>query len=134
MNKVIVVVIVLLIAVGVLGYTQGWFGLSKDKEGHVKGLSFDKEKFKKDRDKAQKVLVDKTKAAEEKLKNLTAKHTEAKDDDKAKLQKEIDELTKTVDEMKKRHDELDEKDEAKLEALQKKVQEILDEHEKAKKD
>jgi hypothetical protein len=124
MNKVIVVVIVLLIAVGVLGYTQGWFG----------SKGFDKEKFKKDRDKAQKVLVDKTKAAEKKIKDLTAKHTEAKDDDKAKLQKEIDELTKTVDEMKKRHDELDEKDEAKLEALQKKVQEILDEHEKAKKD
>ena len=45
MNKVILVVVVLLVAVGVLGYTQGWFGLAKDDKGHAKGLTFDKEKF-----------------------------------------------------------------------------------------
>ena len=67
MNKVIVVVILLLIAVAVLGYTQGWFGLAKDKEGHVKGLSFDKEKFKKDKEAAKKYLADKKKAIAELL-------------------------------------------------------------------
>ncbi len=130
MNKLILLVILLLVAVGVLGYTQGWFNLAKDDKGQVKGISFDMEKFTKDKEAAKQYLANKKKAAADKLADLRAKHKEAKGDDKAKLDKEISELTKTIDDLEKSEKELDEKDEAKLEALHKKITEML---QKAKK-
>src|SRR6516162_8557888 len=102
MNKLLVLVILLLVALGVLAYTQGWFNIRKDEKGHVQ-VKFDKEKFKKDKEAAKKYLAEKKHAAEKKIADLRNKSKGAKGDEKTKLDSEIADLNKSVEEMEK-HD------------------------------
>ena len=120
MNKLIFLVVFLLVAFGVLAYTQGWINFGKDDKGHVQ-VTFDKAKFKKDKE-----------AAADKIAELRNKSKSTKGEDKSKLDAEIASLQKSLDELETRDQELDEKDQRKLEALQKKLSEMLDKAKKEK--
>ena len=120
MKVLIFLVVFLLVAFGVLAYTQGWINFGKDDKGHVK-VTFDKEKFKKDKE-----------TAADKIAELRNKSKSTKGEDKTKLDAEIAALQKELDELGKNDAELDEKDERKLEALQKKITELVNKSKKEK--
>jgi hypothetical protein len=100
MKKLLIFVLVVLVAVGAVGYWRGWFSVG---DGKVKT---DPEKFKKDR----AALVEKAKKAGSKIAGLFKKKEGMAADEKAKREKELAEL----DALKKEHDQL----EAKLKAAE----------------
>jgi hypothetical protein len=102
MKKLLIVVLVLLVAVGGVGYWRGWFSVG---EGKVKT---DPDKFKKDK----AALIEKAKNAGSKIAGLFKKKDSMAADEKAKREKELAEM----DALQKQHEQLDAKLKAAAEA------------------
>src|SRR6266849_3324602 len=97
MRKLVVFVLVLVVAVGALGYWRGWFRVTN--EGKVGGR-VDAAKFKQDKEAFSKKVGEQAKAMKDQVANLWKKSEGLTGDDKAHAQKELDEL-------KKKHDRLE---------------------------
>ena len=86
MKKLLVVVLVLVVAVGALGYWRGWFSLTK--EGKV-DVQADTAKFKQDKEAFSKTVGEKAKAMKDKVASLWKKSEGLTGDDKAHAEKEL---------------------------------------------
>jgi phage-related minor tail protein len=104
MKKLLVVVLVLIVAVGVLGYWQGWFSVTTN--GKVE-VQVDAAKFKQDKEAFSKTVGEKTRTMKEQVANLWKKSEELTGDDKAQAQKELGELKKKHDRLEQQIKELD---------------------------
>ena len=105
MKKLLVVVLVLVVGVGVLGYWRGWFSLTK--EGKV-DVQADTAKFKQDKEAFSKTVGEKAKAMKDKVARLWKQSEGLTGDDKAHAEKELAELEKKQERLEKQLKELDE--------------------------
>jgi hypothetical protein len=106
MKKLLVVVIVLLVSVGALGYWQGWFGVTKE-DGKLK-VKVDPEKFKADRAAWSKAVGEKAKSLKDKVAGLRKQTEGLTGDAKARAEKELQELISEHDQLDKQIKELKE--------------------------
>jgi hypothetical protein len=135
MKTFVAVVVVLVIAVVGLGFWLGWFDVKTTKEGekvHV-DLNINKEKFQKDREKFQAEAAEKYKAMTDKLAGLREKSKGLSGDEKAKADKEIDDLTKKRESLGDKIKALEEASEEKFQELKKSITGTWEEHLPSKK-
>jgi chromosome segregation ATPase len=97
-KKILVIVLVLVVAVGALGYWRGWFTLTTAGKFDV---HTDAVKFKQDREAFAKTVGEKAKALKARFAALWTKSEGLTGDDKAHAQKELADL-------KARHDRIEE--------------------------
>lgn len=141
MKKVLVFVVVLLVAVGALGYWRGWFSVTK--EGKV-DVQVDPVKFKQDKAAFGKTVGEKAKAMKEQVATLWKKSAGLTGDDKAHVEKELADLEKKHERLEKQLKELEDttgpdkfegikQDLSKsLEEVEKKIEELTKKLEKGK--
>ena len=91
MNRFLMLVLVLVAAVGALGYWRGWFSVTK--EGKV-DVQVDPAKFKQDKAAFSKTVGEQSKVLKDKVASLWKKTEGLKGDDKARVEKELAELEK----------------------------------------
>ena len=91
MRKFLVFVLVLVVAVGALGYWRGWFNFGTD--GKVE-IQTDPAKFKQDKEAFSKTVGEKAKALNDQVANLWKKSEGLTGDDKVHAQEELGELKK----------------------------------------
>ncbi len=120
MKKLLVVVLVLAVAVGVVGYWRGWFNFSRE------GVQVDAEKFKKDREAFSKTVGEKAKVVKNKFASLWKKSEGLTGDEK----KELAELEKKHERLEKQLKELGDVGEDKFESIKQDLSKNLEEVEK----
>lgn len=107
-------ILALVIAVGALGYSRGWF-------------TFNQGKFQADKDAAAQKAAAAWTAMKEKVNNLSNQHKNAKEAEKPDVQKQLDEAKKNQDEAESIKKEIDQTDdEKKIQELQNRLQKLLD--------
>jgi len=119
MKNFLVTVVVIVIAVGALGFWRGWFDFGSNKHGDKvqANLNIDLNKFKQDKDAFKKTLGDKSKTLKDKLLSLKDKAKGLSGDAKAKAEKEIDTLSKKHETIESKLKEVDDSTEEKFRAL-----------------
>jgi chromosome segregation ATPase len=127
MKQLLVCVLILVVAIGILGYWQGWFSVSKD--GTV-DLQVHSTKFKQDKDDFSKTVVDKAKVIKTKLANLWKKTEGLSGDDKTSMEKELADLEKKHDRLEKQIKELEDNGQDKFESIKVDLTKSLEEVEK----
>jgi hypothetical protein len=134
MKNVLIGLVVLIIVVCGLAYWRGWFEPEKQDKGgetHL-GVKVNKDKFKQDKEKFKQEFKVGMKAVQDRLAHLRGKHKDATGDDKAKAEKEIEELTKKHDALDAKAKEIEEATEEKFDALKQDVTKALEEAKKEK--
>lgn len=101
MKKLLIFVLVVIVAVGALGYWRGWFSVSNQ------GVQTDAEKFKQDREAFGKSAGEKATALKGQVAGLWKKTAGLTGDDKAHAEKELAELEKKHERLEKQLKELD---------------------------
>jgi len=140
MKNFLVIILVLAVAVGALGYWRGWFTVTKD--GKV-DVQVDSAKFKKDREAFSKTVGEKTKTLKDQVANLWNKSETLTGDDKVHAQKELGELKTKHDRIEHQLKELEDSGQGKfedlkqdltknLEAVEKKIEEWTQKLDKGK--
>jgi predicted transcriptional regulator len=127
MKKLLVVVLVLVVAVGALGYWRGWFTVTKD--GKV-DVQVDPAKFKQDREAFSKTVGEKTKSMKDQVASLWKKTEGLTGDDKTQAQKELDELIKKHDRLEQQLKELEVAGHDRFESIKQDLSKTLEEVEK----
>jgi len=127
MKKLLVVVLLLVVAVGALGYWQGWFSLTK--EGKV-DVQVDSAKFKQDKEAFSKTVGEKVKATKDQIANLWNKAEGLTGDEKAHAQKKLGELEKKHDRLEQQIKELDDAGQGRFESIRQDLSNTLEEVEK----
>ena len=89
MKNFLVFLVVLIVAVGALGYWRGWFNVNTDGKVEVK---VDQEKFKLDKEAFNKKVSEQSKALKDQVASLWKKTEGLTGDEKAHAQKELSEL------------------------------------------
>ena len=127
MKKLLVVVLVLVVAVGALGYWRGWFSVTK--EGKV-DVQVDPAKFKQDKEAFSKTVGEKAKAMKDQVASLWKKSEGLTGDDKAHAQKELGELEKKHDRLEQQIKELEDAGQDRFESIKQDLSKTLEEVEK----
>ena len=127
MKKLLVVVLLLAVAIGALGYWRGWFSVTK--EGQV-DVQVDPAKFKKDKETFSKTAGEKAKAIKAQVASLWEKSKGLTGKDKAHAEKELAELTTKHDRLEEQIKELEDSGEDKFESLKQDLSKSLEEVEK----
>lgn len=127
MKKLLVVVLVLVVGVGVLGYWRGWFSVTK--EGKV-DVQLHSGKFKEDKAAFSKTAGEKAKAMKDKVASLWKKSEGLKGGDKAQAQKELAELEKKHERLEKQLKELEEAGPDRFESIKQDLSKTLEDVEK----
>jgi chromosome segregation ATPase len=127
MKKLLVLVLVLVVAVGALGYWRGWFSLTK--EGKV-DVQVDPAKFKQDKEAFSKTVGEKAKAMKDQVASLWKKSEGLKGDDKAHAQKELGELQKKHDRLEQQIKELEDAGPDRFESIKQDLSKTLEEVDK----
>jgi hypothetical protein len=91
MKKLLILVLVLVVAAGALGYSRGWFSVTN--EGKV-GVQVDSGKFKEDKEAFRKTAGEKATALKGQVAHLWKKTEGLSGDDKANAEKELADLEK----------------------------------------
>jgi uncharacterized protein YukE len=104
MMRFLVVVLVLVVAVGAVGYWRGWFNMTNDGKVEVK---LDSAKFKKDKEDFSKTAGEKAKALKDQVAGLWTKSEGLTGDDKTHAQAELGELKKKHDRLEQQLKELE---------------------------
>jgi hypothetical protein len=125
MKNFLVIVFVLAVAVGALGYWRGWFSVSKG-DGKV-SVQVHSEKFKQDSAAFSKSVSEQAKVMKGQLANLWEKAKGLTGDNKAQVEKELAELEKKQDRLEKQLQELNEAGEDKFETLKQDLSKSLEE-------
>ncbi len=137
MGKFLVFILVLVVAVGALGYYRGWFSVSKE------GVQVDAEKFKQDKTAFSKKVGEETKALGDKVAKLRKTSAGLKGDKKVQAEKDLAELEKKHERLEKQLKELEDAGQDKykdikedlsknIEEVEKKIDELTKELEKGK--
>ena len=127
MKKLLVVVLVLVVGGGALGYWRGWFSVAK--EGKV-DVQVDPAKFKQDKEAFSKTVGEKAKAMKDQVASLWKKSEGLTGDDKAHAEKELAELEKKHERLEKQLKELDDAGQDKFESIKQDLSKTLEEVEK----
>ncbi len=127
MKKFLLVVLVLVVAVGALGYWREWFSVTK--EGKV-DVQVDSAKFKQDKEAFSKTVGEKAKAMKDQVASLWKKSEGLTADDKAHAQKELGELQKKHDRLEQQIKELEDAGQARFESIKQDLSKTLEEVEK----
>jgi hypothetical protein len=119
MGRILALVLILLIAVGVVGFWRGWFEFQTNKAvGKVHAdFSVNKEKFQQDKEILKKKIAEKSKALKDKLASMRGKATDLSGEAKANADREIEELAKKQENLDAKLNDVDEATEEKLESL-----------------
>ena len=125
MKNLAVIILVLLVAVGILGYYQGWFTVTK-KDGKV-NVQVDKDKFRSDRDTFERKASEKIKAMKDSIAGLSKKSEALKGDEKERVQTEIHELEKTRDKLETQIRDLSDAAEPRFDSIKQDLTKQLDE-------
>jgi chromosome segregation ATPase len=127
MKKLLVVVLVLVVVIGALGYWQGWFSVTK--EGKV-DVQVDPAKFKQDKEAFSKTVGEKAKAMKQQVASLWEKSEGLTGDDKAQAQQELGDLKKKHDRLEQQLKDLDEAGPDRFESVKQDLSKTLEEVEK----
>jgi len=127
MKKLLVVVLVLIVGVGALGYWRGWFTVTK--EGKVE-LQTDPAKFEQDKKVFSKAAGEKANSLKEQFASLWKKSEGLTGDEKARAQKELGELKEKHDRLEKQIKDLDDAGEDRFEGIKQDLSKNLAEVEK----
>ena len=127
MRKLLVVVLVLVVAVGALGYWRGWFSMTKEGKVDVQVVPA---KFKQDKEAFSKSVGEKTKAMKDKVARLWKKAEGLTGDDKAHAEKELAELEKKHERLEKQLKELEDAGQDRFESIKQDLSKSLEEVEK----
>jgi hypothetical protein len=133
MKNFLILVLVILIAVAGVAYWRGWFEFGKGPEGKGPGVSVHKEKYQQDKVAFKKWFGDKTKSLKDRIAHMRDKSKDLKGDDKAKADKEIEDLQKKHDTLTGKAKTVEEAGEDDFESLKKDVTREVEEAEKAEK-
>lgn len=104
MKRFLVVVVVLVVAVGALGYWRGWFSVTK--AGKV-DVQVDSAKFKQDKEAFSKTAGEKAQAAKGQIADLWKNAEGLTGDEKSLAQKQLGELEKKHERLEQQNKELD---------------------------
>jgi hypothetical protein len=127
MKNFLVVILVLAVGVGALGYWRGWFTVTKD--GKV-DVQVDSAKFKKDKEAFSKTVGEKTKAMKDQVAGLWNKSDGLTGDDKVHAQKELGELKTKHVRLEAQIKELDDSGQGRFDDIKQDLKKNLDEVEK----
>jgi hypothetical protein len=130
MKKLLAMIVVLVIAVVAVAFWRGWFTFETAKDDgkvHV-DLTVDKEKFKQDKEKLKERATEKSKAMKEKLAGLREKANGLSAEEKAKADKELEELSRKHQAPEAKIKDLDEAGAEKFDELKKSIAGAIDEH------
>jgi chromosome segregation ATPase len=124
MQKLLIFVLVLAVAIGGLGYWRGWFSVSRA------GAQVDAEKFKQDKADFSKTVREKAKAMKEQVATLGKKSEGLTGGDKVHAQKELGELNEKHDRLEQQIKELEATGQDKFESIKEDLSKNLKEVEK----
>ena len=124
MKNLLVVILVLIVAVGALGYWRGWFRVADE---HVQ---VDPAKFKQDKEAFSKSVSEKAKAMKDQVASLGKKSEGLTGDDRAHAEKELGELKKKHDRLEQQIKELEDSGQARFESIKEDLSKNLEEVEK----
>jgi chromosome segregation ATPase len=127
MKQLLVFVLVVVVAIGVLGYWRGWYSLST--EGKV-DVQVNPTKFKQDKEDFSKSVGEKTKAMKAQVANLWKKTEGLKGDDKAQTEKELADLEKKHERLEKQIKDLEDSGQEKFESIKQDLSKSLEDVEK----
>ena len=127
MKQLLVVVLVLVVAGGVVGYWRGWFGITD--RGKVE-VQTDGAKFKLDRDAFGKSVGEKARAMKEKVAGLRKKSEGLKGESGSAVQKELGDLQEKHDRLEMQLRELEEAGPDRFESLKRDLATSIEEVEK----
>jgi len=127
MKKLLIVVLVLVVAAGVLGYWRGWFSVTN--EGKV-DVHVDSAKFNQDKEAFSKTVSEKAKAMKDHVAGLWTKSEGLTGDNKAHAQKELGELKTKHDRLELQIKELDDAGQDRFESIKQDLSKTLEEVEK----
>jgi TolA-binding protein len=131
MKRLLVVVLALVVVVGVVGYWRGWFSVVR--EGKV-DVEVDSAKFKQDKQAFSKTVGVKAKAMKEQVANLWKKSEGLTGEDKAQVQKELDELKRKHDRLEQQIKELEDSGQDRFDSIKQDLSKSLEEVEKKTED
>jgi hypothetical protein len=133
--RIFVLLVLLLIVAGALGYQRGWFEFgaeNTDKESRA-GVAIRTDKFKEDKEKLKKFAADKLAAVQEKLNSTRAQAKDLTGEAKVKADKEIEDLTVKQKELETKVKVIEQVTEDRIDSVQKDFEDALKELEKDKK-
>jgi DNA anti-recombination protein RmuC len=126
MKRLMILVLVLVVAVGALGYWREWFSFTKE-GNHVQT---DAAKFKQDKEDFSKSVGDKAKAMKDQLASLWKKSEGLTGTGKDHAQKELEELKKKHDRLEQQLKELEDAGQDRFGSIKQDLSKSLDEVEK----
>jgi TolA-binding protein len=126
-KKLLISLLVVVVAVGVLGYWRGWFSVTK--EGNV-AVQVDSTKLKQDKDEFGKTVGEKAKVMKDQVANLWKKTEGLTGDDKAHAKQELAELEKKHERLEKQIKDLEDSGQDKFESIKQDLSKNLEEVEK----
>jgi hypothetical protein len=121
MKKLLIFVLVLIVAVGILGYWRGWFSVSNQ------GVQTDADKFKQDKEAFGKSAGEKAMALKDQVAGLWKKTEGLTGDDKAHTEKELAELGKKHERLEKQLKELADAGQDRFESIRQDITSALEE-------
>ena len=124
MKKLLFFVLVLIVAIGAVGYWRGWFSVAD--EGKV-GVHVDPAKFKEDKEAFSKSVGEKAKAMKDQVASLWKKTEGLTGDEKAHAQKELAELEKKHERLEKQLKELADAGRDRFESIRQDITRALEE-------
>ncbi len=127
MRKLLVAVLVLVVAIGALGYWRGWFGLTK--EGKVE-VQIDAAKFKQDKEAFRKTVGEKAKATKDQIASLWKNVEGLSGDERAHAQAELGELEKRHNRLEEQIKELNDAGQGRFESIREDLSKNLEKVEK----
>jgi chromosome segregation ATPase len=123
MKQLLVVVLVLAVAVGAVGYWRGWFSVTK--EGKV-----DPTKFQQDKEAFSKTVSEKAKALKVQVTSLWKKSEGLTGEDKAQAEKELAELEKKHERIERQIKDLEGAGQDRFESIKQDLEKSLEDVEK----
>lgn len=127
MRKFLVVVLVVIVAVGALGYWRGWFSVTR--AGKV-DVQVDSAKFKQDKEEFSKTVGAKAQAMKGQIANLWKNAEGLTGDEKDQAKNELGELQKKHDRLEQQIKELDDAGAGKFESIRQDLSKTLAEVER----
>jgi peptidoglycan hydrolase CwlO-like protein len=123
MKRFLLVVLLLVVAIGALGYWRGWFTVSKEGKTDVQ---VDSAKFNQDKKALSKSVGEKAKALKNDVARLWKKTESLTGDEKTQAQKELGELQKKHDRLEQQIKELEDAGQDRFEGIKKDLEATLE--------
>ena len=127
MKNLLVVVVVLLVAVGAVGYWRGWYSVTN--EGKIE-VQVDQAKVQQDKEAFRKAVGEKAQTMKDQVASLWEKSEGLTGDDKAHAQRELGELKKQQDRLERQIKELEDASHDRFETIKQDLSKTLEEVEK----